>query len=71
MPARAAGHPIKFGSPVEVFAGEDVLVVFILAYFPSWYSVGVRHSCAFGPFIVFVVVIESGTFLFGYVAANG
>ena len=71
MPTRATCYPVKLRSHVEVLTGEDILVVFALTEFPSGYSVGVSHSCAFGPFIVFVLVVEPGAFIFGDMAADG
>ena len=64
MPTRATCDTLKLGSLVKVLAGEDVLIVFALAEFPSGYSVGVGHGCAFGPFIVFVFVFKPGAFIF-------
>ena len=70
MPTRATCDAIKLRSLVKVLAGEDVFVVFAFAEFPSGYSVGVCHGCAFGPFIV-VFVFKSGAFIFGDVVADG
>ena len=71
MPTRATCDTLKLGSLVKVLAGEDVLIVFALAEFPSGYSVGVCRGCAFGSFIVFVFVFKPGAFIFGDVVADG